>query len=59
MASYVYDGLCNIKGIQPIKTSAGMFMMIKILNDQLVVSQNYLFLFTKTRKHLLIINMFV
>ncbi|CDW72785.1 tyrosine aminotransferase [Stylonychia lemnae] len=35
MAEYVFEGLNNIRGIQPIRTSAGMFMMVKILSHKL------------------------
>lgn len=37
MAELIYSELQGIKGIQPIKTSAGMFMMIKINKDELKV----------------------
>ena len=35
MAALVYEGLSGIRGIKPIKTSAGMFMMIRILTEEL------------------------
>lgn len=35
MAAFVYEGLSGIRGIKPIKTSAGMFMMVRILTEEL------------------------
>lgn len=36
-AKYIYSELVDIKGIQPIKTSAGMFMMVRIKIEELKV----------------------
>ena len=34
-ASFIFEGLSGIRGIKPIKTSAGMFMMVRILTEEL------------------------
>jgi hypothetical protein len=46
MAAFVFEGLSNIRGIQPIKTSAGMFMMVRILMNELEVSVLFLIWFS-------------